>query len=62
MQVDVEAEVEGGLHCANRYGIRGLVPSSYVRILGANEGPADVASQLFGGYGASSVPSQPIRS
>ena len=62
MQVDIEAEVDGWLHCVNRYGIRGLVPSSYVRILGANEGPTDVASQLFGGYGASSVTPQPLES
>jgi len=60
VQVDVEAEVDGWLHCVNRYGIRGLVPASYIRILGANDGPSDVASQLFGGYGASSVTPPPF--
>ena len=49
VQVDVEAEVDGWLHCVNRYGVKGLVPSSYIRILGADDAAEDVASRLFGG-------------
>ena len=52
LQVDIEAEVDGWLHCVNQYGVKGLVPATYIRILGANEGAADVAQQLFGGYRA----------
>lgn len=52
----MEAEVDGWLHCVNRYGIKGLVPASYIRLLGSNESPVDVAQQLFGGsYGLSQV-------
>lgn len=47
--------MDGWLHCVNQYGIRGLVPASYVRILSANEDSADVAAQLFGGYGMRQV-------
>ena len=49
VQVDVEAEVDGWLHCVNRYGVKGLVPSSYIRILGPDDAAEDVASRLFGG-------------
>ena len=49
VQVDVEAEVDGWLHCVNRYGVKGLVPSSFIRILGADDAAEDVASRLFGG-------------
>ena len=55
LQVDIEAEVDGWLHCVNQYGVKGLIPATYIRILGANEGAADVAQQLFGGYKASKV-------
>lgn len=55
LQVDIEAEVDGWLHCVNRYGVKGLVPASYMRILGADEGPVDIAAQLFGGFGAAKV-------
>lgn len=54
-QVDIEAEVDGWLHCVNRYGVRGLVPASYIRILEADEGPADITTQLFGGYSVAQV-------
>ena len=54
-QVEVQAEVDGWLHCANQYGVRGLVPATYIRILSSDEGPGDALSQLFGGY------SQPVR-
>ena len=37
MQVEVVAEVDGWLHCVASNGAKGLVPSSYVRILGAGE-------------------------
>ena len=35
MQVEVVAEVDGWLHCVACNGAKGLVPSSYVRLLGA---------------------------
>lgn len=37
MQVEVVAEVDGWLHCVASNGAKGLVPSSYVRLLGAGE-------------------------
>lgn len=53
--MDVEAEVDGWLHCVNRYGIKGLVPASYIRLLSAGEEQEDVAQRLFGGYGLAQV-------
>ena len=35
MQVEVVAEVDGWLHCMASNGAKGLVPSSYVQLLGA---------------------------
>ncbi|KAK9807563.1 hypothetical protein WJX72_002624 [[Myrmecia] bisecta] len=32
-EVQVQAEVDGWLHCVNQYGDKGLVPASYVRLL-----------------------------
>ncbi len=37
VQVEVVAEVDGWLHCVASNGAKGLVPSSYVRLLGAGE-------------------------
>lgn len=37
MQVEVVAEVDGWLHCVASNGAKGLVPSSYVRLLGAGD-------------------------
>lgn len=59
-EVDVEAEVDGWLDCVNRYGVRGLVPASYIHILREGEAAPDVTSQLFGGYGASLVRISPL--
>ena len=39
VQVEVVAEVDGWLHCVASNGAKGLVPSSYVRLLGAGELP-----------------------
>ena len=39
MQVEVVAEVDGWLHCVASNGAKGLVPSSYVRLLSAGEAP-----------------------
>ena len=55
MQVDVEAEVDGWLHCVNRYGIKGLVPAGYIRLLSTEEEQEDVTQRLFGGYGLAQV-------
>ena len=37
LQVDVEAEVDGWLHCVNARGRKGLLPASYLRIVGPGE-------------------------
>ncbi len=37
VQVEVVAEVDGWLHCVASNGAKGLVPSSYVRLLGAGD-------------------------
>lgn len=39
MQIEVVAEVDGWLHCVASNGAKGLVPSSYVHLLGAGENP-----------------------
>ena len=41
----MEAEVEGWLHCVNSRGQKGLLPSSFVRILGPGESYPPPASQ-----------------
>ena len=38
-QVEVEAEVDGWLHCVNVRGQKGLLPASYLRFLGPGEAP-----------------------